>query len=134
MKCPGCGGRMQLPGDGEASESRTPPPRTGRKKVVGRSLHPRTRRRNLRGRGPRVQSAAGTGVKALVFGILGLTFCAPIFGPMAMVYGKRAQRNEGEKALGTVGYWLGVVCLLEILVGLVWVLINMGWFFAGGAG
>ncbi len=69
-------------------------------------------RRRARTRGRVSSGASGQGTKALIFGILSLVICAPIFGPMAIISGNSARTDPNESTTGTIGLVLGVISVL----------------------
>lgn len=63
------------------------------------------------------------GVIALVCGIIGLVLCGPV-GIAAIIFGRKAQAAQAagtanNGTLGTVGFWLGVVAVILMVIGLV---------------
>lgn len=65
------------------------------------------------------------GVLALVFGILSLFCCAPIFGPLALIQANLSHNDS----LGKVGKILGIIGISLFGLGfLVWILKQFGWF------
>ncbi|WP_153396604.1 DUF4190 domain-containing protein [Ornithinicoccus halotolerans] len=71
--------------------------------------------------GPTPERDNSFGVIALVCGILSLVVCGPL-GIVAIIYGRKAAAAEAagtatNGAMGTVGFWLGVVGLaLTVIV------------------
>ncbi|MCE0485237.1 DUF4190 domain-containing protein [Ornithinimicrobium sediminis] len=63
------------------------------------------------------------GVISLVTGIIGL-FACQILGIVAIIYGRKAQAAQAagtanNGTLGTVGFWLGVVSLAFLVIGII---------------
>jgi hypothetical protein len=72
----------------------------------------------------------GSATAALVLGICGLLVCAPICGPLAIVYGNKARREIDAsggrltgRGLGTAGLVMGWIATALTLLGVVAILI-----------
>lgn len=66
----------------------------------------------------KVHEYGNDGQTALVLGIVGLFFCAPILGPIAVLKGIEGVKQEGQQGLAITGMVLGCVGFLAWLVGI----------------
>lgn len=67
------------------------------------------------------------GVIALITGIVGLVICQPL-GIVAIIYGRKAQAAQAadranNATLGTVGFWLGVVALILLVISIIFLVV-----------
>ncbi len=79
-----------------------------------------------------------TGTRILVFGILSLFCCAPIFGTLAIIQGNQAMASgaleESDRNLANIGKILGIVGLALFVVAMIVNVVMGGAMFAAFAG
>ena len=71
------------------------------------------RERQVKGGDPKI------GRDALIYGIVGLLICQPIFGPIAIVKGVESRKKDIDAGMGTAGLILGILDVLLFVVVLI---------------